>query len=170
MEMVAQQKEALDRLVQAADQSFREKQAASTRRDWCHPIPAQRKVDAVQAFLKAFHDEDTVEIATCSVCYMKKSLVFLEIEPVDMLPLLNQTTELEAQTQLVPSPRVRKHHHEHVTHNARQQQLGVGVVDLLPGGAAEKGQGIGVPLAVPPRFHLRHVVSGLPVRTCMRRT
>jgi hypothetical protein len=51
------QKEALDRLVQAAEQSFQEKQMASTRRDWCNPIPAQRKVDTVQAFLKAFHDE-----------------------------------------------------------------------------------------------------------------
>ena len=70
--MLAQQKEALDRLVQAAEQSFQEKQAASTRRDWCNPIPAERKVDTVQAFLKAFHDENTMEIATCSVCYTKK--------------------------------------------------------------------------------------------------
>jgi hypothetical protein len=70
--MIAQQKEALDRLVQAAERSFQEKQAASIRRDWCHPIPAERKVDTVQACLKAFHDESTMEIATCSVCYMRK--------------------------------------------------------------------------------------------------
>ncbi len=72
IEMIAQQREALDRLVQAAERSFEEKQAASTRRDWCNPIPAERKVDSVQAFLKAFHDESTMEIATCSICYMKK--------------------------------------------------------------------------------------------------
>ncbi|KAK0710682.1 hypothetical protein B0H67DRAFT_646120 [Lasiosphaeris hirsuta] len=71
-EMVARQKEALDRLVQAAEQSFQEKQVASTRRDWCNPIPVQRKVDTVQAFLKAFHDEETMEIAACSVCYLQR--------------------------------------------------------------------------------------------------
>jgi hypothetical protein len=58
--------------VQAAERSFREKQAASDRRDWCNPIPVERKVDTVQAFLKAFHDESTMEIATCSICYVKK--------------------------------------------------------------------------------------------------
>jgi hypothetical protein len=70
--MIAQQREALDQLVQAAERSFQEKQAASDRRDWCNAIPAERKVDTVQAFLKAFHDESTMEIATCSVCYVKK--------------------------------------------------------------------------------------------------
>ena len=71
-DMVARQKEALSRLVQAADEAFQEKQAASARRDWCNPIPVQRKVDTVQDFLKAFHDEGSMEIATCSVCYIKK--------------------------------------------------------------------------------------------------
>ena len=70
--MVAQQKEALDRLVKATELFFQKKQAASVRRDWCNPIPAQRKVGTVQSFLTAFHDENTMEIATCSVCYMKK--------------------------------------------------------------------------------------------------
>jgi hypothetical protein len=70
--MIAQQHEALDRLVQTAEQSFEEKQGASLRRDWCNPIPAERKVDTVQAFLESFHDERTMEIATCSVCYVKK--------------------------------------------------------------------------------------------------
>jgi hypothetical protein len=70
--MIAQQHEALDRLVQTAERSFEEKQGASLRRDWCSPIPAERKVDTVQAFLEALHDESTMEIATCSVCYVKK--------------------------------------------------------------------------------------------------
>ena len=48
--MLAQQKEALNRLLQEADRSFQQKQAASARRDWCYPIPLQRKVDTVQAF------------------------------------------------------------------------------------------------------------------------
>ncbi len=72
VQRVAQQKEMLDRLVQAAERSFQEKQAVSIRRDWCNPVPAQLKVDTVQTFLKAFHDESAMEIATCSVCYMKK--------------------------------------------------------------------------------------------------
>jgi hypothetical protein len=70
--MMAQQREALDRFVQSAERFFQDKQAASARQDWCNPIPAERKVETVQSFLEAFHDEDTMEIATCSVCYMKK--------------------------------------------------------------------------------------------------
>jgi hypothetical protein len=69
--MIAQQREALDRLVQSAERSFYDKQEASARQDWCNPIPAERKVETVQAFLKAFHDERTMEIATCTVCYVK---------------------------------------------------------------------------------------------------
>ena len=72
VEMAARQKEALDRLVQEAENAFLEKQTASDRRDWCNPVPAWRKVETVQAFLKAFHNEDSLEIATCSVCYLKK--------------------------------------------------------------------------------------------------
>ncbi|KAM0272852.1 hypothetical protein ACHAQH_008566 [Verticillium albo-atrum] len=71
-QVVAQQREALGRLAQAAERAFQEKKTASDQRDWCNPIPAERKVDTVQAFLKSFHDESSMEIATCSVCYMKK--------------------------------------------------------------------------------------------------
>lgn len=70
-EMVAQQKEALNRLAQAADWSFQGKQAASARCDWCNPVPVQRKVDTVQSSLKAFHNQDSMEIAACSVCYLQ---------------------------------------------------------------------------------------------------
>jgi hypothetical protein len=70
--MIAQQHEALDRLVQTTERFFQDKQAATARRDWCNPIPAEHKVDTVQAFLNAFDDEATMEIATCTVCYMKK--------------------------------------------------------------------------------------------------
>jgi hypothetical protein len=70
--MTAQQREALDRFVQFAERFFQDKQAASARQDWCNSIPAERKVETVQSFLEAFHDEDTMEIATCSVCNMKK--------------------------------------------------------------------------------------------------
>lgn len=69
---MAKQKEAVDRLLLAAEQSFQEKQAASARRDWCDAIPLDRKVDTVQSFLKAFHGEESMEIGTCSVCYLKK--------------------------------------------------------------------------------------------------
>jgi hypothetical protein len=58
--MSAQRREALDQLVQEMERSFQEKQAASVRRDCCNPIPAERKVGTVQAFLKAFHDESTM--------------------------------------------------------------------------------------------------------------
>jgi hypothetical protein len=69
--MAVQQKETLDRLVQATEWSFQEKAAASARRDWCKPVPAERKINTVQAFLEDFHNDNTMEIATCSVCYMK---------------------------------------------------------------------------------------------------
>ena len=45
---------------------------APGRRDWCNPIPVQPRVGAVHAFLKAFHDESTVEKATCAVFYLKQ--------------------------------------------------------------------------------------------------
>ncbi|KNB04788.1 hypothetical protein FOXG_19406 [Fusarium oxysporum f. sp. lycopersici 4287] len=72
MEMIMRHKEALRRLMQPVEQSFQEKQAASNRRDWCNPVPANRKIDTVQSFLKAFHDEGSMEIAVCSVCYLQK--------------------------------------------------------------------------------------------------
>ncbi|KAK7418113.1 hypothetical protein QQZ08_011368 [Neonectria magnoliae] len=71
-DMIMRQKEALGTLMQAVEQSFQEKQAASNRRDWCNPVPASRKIDTVQSFLKAFHDEGSMEIAVCSVCYLQK--------------------------------------------------------------------------------------------------
>jgi hypothetical protein len=72
VDITAQQREAVDQLFEATERSFREKQAASVRRDWCNPIPGERKVETLQSFLKAFHDESTMEITTCSVCYIKK--------------------------------------------------------------------------------------------------
>jgi hypothetical protein len=65
------QREALDRLVEAVEQSFYEKQAASERRDWCNPIPAETKVESAQDYLKAFHDKSTMEITTYLGCYLK---------------------------------------------------------------------------------------------------
>ena len=41
----------------------------------------ERKVQTVQAFLKAFHDEGSLEIATCAVCYVKEKpqeLVYID--------------------------------------------------------------------------------------------
>jgi hypothetical protein len=73
VDITAQQREAVDQLFEATERSFREKQAASVRRDWCNPIPGERQVETVQSFLKAFHDESTMEITTCSVCYIKKA-------------------------------------------------------------------------------------------------
>ncbi len=35
-------------------------------------MPIERKIDTVQAFLKAFHDENSIEIATYSICYVQK--------------------------------------------------------------------------------------------------
>jgi len=77
-EMVARQKEALERLVLAAEEGFREKQDASSTRSWCNPVPLQRKVDTVQSFLRAFYDESSMEIATCSFCYLKTKPCDLE--------------------------------------------------------------------------------------------
>ncbi|KAK8093144.1 PIF1-like helicase domain-containing protein [Apiospora kogelbergensis] len=65
-------KEALARVVEAADKTFQEKKEASNRRDWCDPIPGERKVETIQSFLEAFHDEDDIEIAVCSICYLQK--------------------------------------------------------------------------------------------------
>ncbi|KAK8011882.1 hypothetical protein PG989_000142 [Apiospora arundinis] len=72
LETIAQLKVALSRVLAAADKAFEEKQAASDRREWCEPIPLERKVETVRSFLKAFHDEDDMEIAVCSVCYLQK--------------------------------------------------------------------------------------------------
>ena len=35
-------------------------------------MPIERKVSTMQAFLQAFHDESTIEIAACSVYYIQK--------------------------------------------------------------------------------------------------
>ncbi|KAK8859546.1 hypothetical protein PGQ11_010280 [Apiospora arundinis] len=71
-ETVAELKVAFSRVLAAADKTFQEKQAASDRREWCEPIPLERKVETVRSFLKAFHDEDDMEIAVCSVCSLQK--------------------------------------------------------------------------------------------------
>ena len=54
--MVARQKEARDQLVQAAGVCFQGEQAASARRDWCNHVPKERKVEAVQSFIRWRHD------------------------------------------------------------------------------------------------------------------
>ena len=45
LETVAELKVALSRVLAAADKAFQEKQAASDRREWCEPIPLERKVE-----------------------------------------------------------------------------------------------------------------------------
>ena len=69
---VAEQKDALVQVIRAADKAFQEKKTASDRRECCEPIPLKRKVDTVQSFLRAFYDEEDMEIAICSVCYLQK--------------------------------------------------------------------------------------------------
>ena len=71
-----------------------------------------------------------------------------------MVNFAGQIAELEAQTPLKPPTNVRDHHHEYSAHNARRKPPGVGVVELLPGGAAEKGQSIWGPVAIQPVFRL----------------
>lgn len=56
----------------AADKAFQDEKAASERCDWYNPIPPERKVDTAKSFLRVFYDEEDLEIAVCSVCYMQK--------------------------------------------------------------------------------------------------
>ena len=69
---VLEQEAAVGQLLAAADASFEQNWEASERLDWCSPVPLARKVETAQAFLQAFHNEETLEVATCAVCYLKR--------------------------------------------------------------------------------------------------
>ena len=68
-----EQEECLKEVLDHVSRVFQQKVDASANRTWCDPIPIQRKVETVQCHLKEMMDEDTLPIATCRFCYLKKS-------------------------------------------------------------------------------------------------
>ncbi len=81
-------------------------------------------------------------------------LSLLKIGLIDTIVPGSKIAEPKAKTPLIPPANVRDHHHEHGAHNTRGQPPGIGVLELFPGGAAKEGQGVWVPVAVPPVFRL----------------
>jgi len=60
------------------DEEFAEKQRLSEGQLWCTPIPDERKVSTVRSFYTAFHDNGTLPICTCAICYQKYARAELE--------------------------------------------------------------------------------------------
>ncbi|EGY20851.1 uncharacterized protein VDAG_02375 [Verticillium dahliae VdLs.17] len=65
-------------VLEALDKEFTEKERLSYGREWCVPVPVDRKVKTVQAFYKAFHETRTLPILICMFCYRKYSRAELE--------------------------------------------------------------------------------------------
>lgn len=70
-----------DLVLRSLEEEFAEKERLSQGGVWCSPIAHETKVSTVEQFYTAFHDESTLPINTCAVCYRKfgKS----ELEGVD---------------------------------------------------------------------------------------
>ncbi|KAH7302897.1 hypothetical protein B0I35DRAFT_517610, partial [Stachybotrys elegans] len=64
-------KEDVASVLRCFDEEFDEKERLSYNREWCTPIPTEKKVATVQAFYKAFRDDGTLPLQTCLVCYRK---------------------------------------------------------------------------------------------------
>ncbi|RKK84509.1 hypothetical protein BFJ68_g17351, partial [Fusarium oxysporum] len=58
-------------VLRCLDEEFAEKERLSLDKEWCTPVPQERKLSTVQAFYSAFHDTETLPIWTCAVCYWK---------------------------------------------------------------------------------------------------
>ncbi|PCD21946.1 hypothetical protein AU210_015749 [Fusarium oxysporum f. sp. radicis-cucumerinum] len=58
-------------VLRCLDEEFAEKERLSLDKEWCTPVPQERKLSTVQAFYSAFHDTETLPIWTCAVCYRK---------------------------------------------------------------------------------------------------
>ncbi|KAH6874269.1 hypothetical protein B0T10DRAFT_552895 [Thelonectria olida] len=66
-----ERREDLTSVLRSLDEEFAEKERLSHNREWCTPVPHERKVSTVQAFYKAFHNTETLPVWTCMVCYRK---------------------------------------------------------------------------------------------------
>ena len=55
------------------DAAFECKQQESEEGTWCDPIPLDTKIETVQAFYQQLHDENTMPIQPCAVCYTQTS-------------------------------------------------------------------------------------------------
>ncbi|KAH7115418.1 hypothetical protein B0J13DRAFT_207705 [Dactylonectria estremocensis] len=53
------------------EEEFAEKERLSYSKEWCVPIPQERKASTVQAFYRGFHDADTLPVWSCRMCYRK---------------------------------------------------------------------------------------------------
>jgi hypothetical protein len=58
-------------VLRCLEEEFAEKERLSLNKEWCTPVPQERKLSTVQAFYSAFHDTETLPIWTCAVCYRK---------------------------------------------------------------------------------------------------
>lgn len=50
-------------------EEFAEKERLSYGKEWCMPIPPERRASAVQAFYRAFYDADTPTLWACRIFY-----------------------------------------------------------------------------------------------------
>ena len=71
--LAEEQKQLLQSLLDKANNNFRRRKEASQNRTWCDPIPQSRKIQTIQAFLKAMTDKRTLATETCHFCYLKKA-------------------------------------------------------------------------------------------------
>ncbi|KAH6869547.1 hypothetical protein B0T10DRAFT_593486, partial [Thelonectria olida] len=73
-----ERREDLTSVLRFLDDEFAEKERLSHDREWCTPVPHERKVSTVQSFHKAFRGTQTLPIWTCAVCYRKRGKGELE--------------------------------------------------------------------------------------------
>ncbi|KAH6874287.1 hypothetical protein B0T10DRAFT_376985, partial [Thelonectria olida] len=73
-----ERREDLASVLRYLDEEFAEKERLSHNREWCAPVPHERKVSTAQAFYRAFHDTETLPVWTCMVCYRKRGKAELE--------------------------------------------------------------------------------------------
>jgi hypothetical protein len=71
-ELIPQQKLTLKALLDNVENDFEQKLNMSKERTWCNPIPQSRKIETIQSFLQAMTNKETLPIATCHFCYLKK--------------------------------------------------------------------------------------------------
>ncbi|EJT68997.1 hypothetical protein GGTG_13394 [Gaeumannomyces tritici R3-111a-1] len=73
-----EQAQDLASVLRVLNEEFAEKVRLSEGKEWCVPVPHERKVKTVEAFYKAFHNTRTLPILTCMFCYRKYSRAELE--------------------------------------------------------------------------------------------
>jgi hypothetical protein len=63
----------VEQTVQALDNSWHKKAQYSADRTWCKPVSREIQLRTVQAFHNAMHDESTLEVGHCVVCYQQQA-------------------------------------------------------------------------------------------------